>query len=110
MATRAERAGEGWRLTGRKAVVVNAPAADHILVSARTDEGRDGPEGLSVFLVARGAADLRPYPLVGGGAAAEVTLDGTPAVLVGPEGGRGGRHRPPRRRARRWRCPPKRWD
>ena len=87
VATRAEREGNGWRLTGRKAVVVNAPAADHLLVSARTGEMGDGPEGLSVFLVARGAADLRPYPLVGGGTAAEVTLDGTPAVLVGPEGG-----------------------
>ena len=97
--TRAERAGDGWRLTGRKAVVVNAPAADHILVTARTggavdggvdggvDGAVDGAAGLSLFLVDRGAADLRPYPLVGGGAAAEVTLEATPATLVGPEGG-----------------------
>lgn len=66
-------------LTGRKAVVMNAEAADHLIVSAR-----DG-DGIGLFLVDRGAPglDLQGYPLLAGGRAAEVTLDGTPAVPLG---------------------------
>lgn len=59
-------------LTGRKAVVVNAEAADHLIVSARE------ADGISLVLVPAGAEGLsmRGYPLLAGGRAAEVTLDG----------------------------------
>ncbi len=85
----AAKAGDGYALTGRKAVVVNAPAAEHLLVSARTSGKAADESGISLFLVPAGAAGLRlrSYPLVGGGQAAEVTLDNVPAELVGPEGG-----------------------
>lgn len=86
----ARRDGDAWVLEGRKAVVVNAPAADHILLSARTDgEARD-EDGISLFLAPGDALSMRPYPLVGGGRGAELTLDGLRLpgdALVGPEGG-----------------------
>jgi alkylation response protein AidB-like acyl-CoA dehydrogenase len=64
----------GGKLTGRKAVVMNAEAADHLIVSAR--HGDD----IALYLVARDAPGLevRGYPLLAGGRAAEVTLDATP--------------------------------
>ncbi len=85
----AEKAGEGYEITGRKAVVVNAPAANHLLVTARTSGKASAENGISLFLVAADAAGLRlrNYPLVGGGQASEVVLDKVPATLVGPEGG-----------------------
>ncbi|MEL0438104.1 acyl-CoA dehydrogenase family protein [Phycobacter sp. K97] len=65
-------------LRGRKAVVVNAEAADHLLVSARESGAVDATDGISLFLVPRDAAglSLRGYALLAGGRAAEVDLDG----------------------------------
>ncbi|MFO6465157.1 acyl-CoA dehydrogenase family protein [Jannaschia sp. KMU-145] len=76
VATKATPDGDGWRLDGRKAVVVNAPAADRVLVTAR-----DG-DRIGLYEVAPSTLDLRAYPLVGGGMAAEVTLDGAPATRL----------------------------
>lgn len=80
--TRAERSGEGWTLTGRKAVVRDAEGAGALLVSAQT------PGGLSLFLVPADAAGLsiQGYPCIDGGRAAEVRLDGVPAELLGSDG------------------------
>ncbi|MEL6618451.1 MAG: acyl-CoA dehydrogenase [Pseudomonadota bacterium] len=66
-------------LTGRKAVVMNAEAADHLVVS-----GRDG-DAIGLYRVDRGASglDIQGYPLLAGGRAAEVTLDKTPAEPLG---------------------------
>lgn len=74
--TRAEQAGDGWRLSGRKSVVYGAPAADTLLVAARHDGG------LGVFAVAAADSTLSTYGLIDGGGAAEVFLDATPARLV----------------------------
>ena len=65
-------------LNGRKAVVVNAEAADHLIVSARESGSAADKDGISLFLVAKDAAGLtmRGYPMLAGGRAAEVTLDG----------------------------------
>ncbi|WP_299651787.1 acyl-CoA dehydrogenase family protein [uncultured Tateyamaria sp.] len=67
------------KLTGRKAVVMNAEAADHLIVSAK-----DG-DGIALYLVDKGAAglDIQGYPLLAGGRAAEVTLDNTPGDPLG---------------------------
>jgi len=64
-------------LNGRKAVVVNAEAAGHLIVSARESGAADDPSGISLFLVPAGTPGLsmRGYPLFSGGRAAEVTLD-----------------------------------
>ena len=64
-------------LNGRKAVVINAEAADHLIVSARESGDAHDSDGISLFLVPADAKglSLRGYPLLAGGRAAEVTLD-----------------------------------
>ncbi|WP_415919755.1 acyl-CoA dehydrogenase family protein [Tateyamaria sp. SN6-1] len=72
---------QGDALTGRKAVVMHAEAADHLVVSAR-----DGAE-IAFYLVARDAPGLevRDYPLLAGGRAAEVAFEATPATRLGTD-------------------------
>jgi alkylation response protein AidB-like acyl-CoA dehydrogenase len=52
IAMRAERAGNGFRLTGRKQFVVQGASADFFVVAARAEEG------LTLFLVEKAAAGL----------------------------------------------------
>lgn len=83
--------GQIGTLNGRKAVVMNAEAADHLIVSARESGAVDDPDGLSLFLVPKDAPGLtiRGYPVISGGRAAEVALDDVPvseAQRVGPAG------------------------
>ncbi|WP_299617861.1 acyl-CoA dehydrogenase family protein [uncultured Tateyamaria sp.] len=68
----------GGTLTGRKAVVMNAEAADHLIVSATNGDA------IGLYLVAKGATGLevQGYPLLAGGRAAEVTLDNTPGEAL----------------------------
>ena len=84
VAARAERDGAGYRLTGAKSVVFNAPAADLVAVSARTaGAGRDR-EGITVFLLGSDTPGLRVrgYRTMDGMRAGEVDLD---RVRAGPE-------------------------
>src|SRR5579875_3154212 len=78
VATRAERSGEGWRLSGEKTHVLDGHVADWLVVSARADEG------ITLFLVPRGAPGLAAERLwrVDGRGAARLRLDG---VAVGRE-------------------------
>ena len=57
MTTRAEPDGEGWRITGRKTFISNAPVADLLIVFARTTPGT-GPTGITAFLLERGAPGM----------------------------------------------------
>jgi alkylation response protein AidB-like acyl-CoA dehydrogenase len=77
VATTARSDGDDIVLSGRKAVVVNAEAADHLIVSAREAGGVADCDGISLFLVPRDATGLTltGYPLISGGRAAEVVLD-----------------------------------
>lgn len=50
LSTRAERDGEGYRITGEKAYISNAPDADVATVFARTTEGA-GARGVTAFVV-----------------------------------------------------------
>lgn len=77
VSTRAEAADGGFLLTGRKAVVHNAEAADFFVVSARESGAVADESGISLFVVPRAAAGLalRPYRTVDGLRAAEVALD-----------------------------------
>lgn len=89
--TTAVRDGDSFVLNGRKAVVVNAPAADHILVSARTSGEAADKDGVSLFLVPASTPGmtLRSYPLVSGGQAAEILLEDIrlgDEALLGDEG------------------------
>ena len=91
VSTRAVRQGDGWVLSGAKAVVLQAEHAQLLLVSARTSGTDDSKEGISLFLVPGEAAGLtvRGYGRIDGGRAAEVTLDGVSLgadALLGVEG------------------------
>jgi alkylation response protein AidB-like acyl-CoA dehydrogenase len=86
VATRAMRNGDGWVLTGIKAVVPQIEAAEDVLVSARID-GEPGDEsGIGLFLVDKAAAGLRGYPMIDGGRGGELTLNATPATLITEDG------------------------
>lgn len=76
VATEARRNGDGWVLSGRKAVVTNGGDADWLVVSARTSGKVGEQDGISLFLVPRDAdgLTLRDYPLAGGGRGAEIDL------------------------------------
>ena len=86
--TTAQQSGDGWTISGTKAVIAFAAQADQILVTARTAGAPGDSDGVSTFLVDRDAPGLsiRDYALVSGGRAGEVTLADTPAQLVGEAG------------------------
>jgi alkylation response protein AidB-like acyl-CoA dehydrogenase len=87
--TAAKKSGSGWELTGKKSVVLGAPAATQLVVSARTSGKADAEKGISLFLVdPKGkGVKLRDYGTVDGYAAGEVSLDGVAGELLGKEGG-----------------------
>ncbi|MFI5216734.1 MAG: acyl-CoA dehydrogenase family protein [Candidatus Limnocylindria bacterium] len=58
VATKAERAGEGWRLAGEKIQVEAGASADAIIVSARTAGAERDAAGITLFLVPRDAKGL----------------------------------------------------
>jgi len=60
---RAERGGNGYRLNGSKRVVVGAPWADRLIVSARTAGGQRDRRGISLFIVdkSQSGIDCRGY-------------------------------------------------
>ncbi len=60
VATRAEREGGRFRLTGEKIQVLDGTSADALVVTARVAGAEDDPEGLGLFLVPRDAPGLRP--------------------------------------------------
>jgi len=91
VATTARAEGDGYVLEGRKSVVYGAPAADALLVTARTSGGRGDEAGVSLFLTPKDVPGLtlRDYPTVDGFRASEVTLAGVrlPAsALLGTRG------------------------
>ena len=90
--TKAARSDNGWILSGHKAVVLGGDCADIFIVSARTSGNTTDQDGISLFLVERGAPglEIRGYANVDGTRAAEVTLEGvhvSAGELLGPEGG-----------------------
>lgn len=92
VATTAKADGAGYVLSGHKAVVVAAPYATHLLVSARTGGDRTERAGISLFLVEAGANGVvrRDYPCVDGYMASEVYLENVKVgkdALLGAEGG-----------------------
>jgi alkylation response protein AidB-like acyl-CoA dehydrogenase len=91
VSTSARHGGAGWVLAGRKAVVLHAPAADLLLVTARTSGAPDAEAGLSVFAVPAGSPGVKliPYPTIDGQRAADVELAGVALpgdALLGQEG------------------------
>lgn len=84
VSTTAKKAGAGWALNGHKAVVIGAPQADYLLVSARTGGGQRDAKGVSLFLLAKSAKGVstRDYPTMDGSRAAEAYFEN---VSVGAE-------------------------
>jgi pimeloyl-CoA dehydrogenase small subunit len=92
VATKAEKAGAGYKLNGMKGVVFGAPAADKIVVSARTSGGARDADGITLFVVDKGQSgvSVRGYPTADGLRAGEVTLENVEVggdAVVGSVGG-----------------------
>ncbi len=93
VATSARRDGAGYVLSGRKAAVLNGATADTLVVSARTAGARRDAQGLTLFLIERGAkgVSLTDYRTIDGLRAADLVLDavriGADAVLGPVDGG-----------------------
>ena len=90
--TTAKKDGSGYVLNGHKAVVVGAPFATHLVVTARTGGAQRDTGGVSVFLVDKSLPGIvtRDYPTVDGNRASEVYFENVsiPAdALIGEEGG-----------------------
>ena len=75
---------DGYCINGSKAVVLNAPSADLLIVSARTSGSQSDASGITIFLVEAGAdgVAMRSYPTVDGLRAAEITFDNVRAKAV----------------------------
>ena len=81
VAAQAKKAAGGWAITGEKFVVLGAPAADKLVVSANTDKG------VSLFLVEKNAVEAKAYVTLDEQRAGDLVLSGTPGELIGTEGG-----------------------
>ncbi|MBI5941801.1 MAG: acyl-CoA dehydrogenase family protein [Caulobacterales bacterium] len=89
--TTARKDGAGYVLNGHKAVVIGAPWATHLIVTARTGGGQRDESGVSVFIVEKGAKGVvtRDYPTVDGQRASEVYFENVSVgadALIGAEG------------------------
>lgn len=78
IAMRAERAGNGFRLSGAKQFVTHGHVADLLIVAARTAGSDDEAEGVTLFAVPADAAGLTATPerLADSSIAARLTFDG----------------------------------
>lgn len=78
IATKAEKSGNGFKLTGKKQFVVQGASADALIVAARTAGAPGETDGITLFAVDKNAANmsLDNTRLVDSSMAAHVTLDG----------------------------------
>ncbi|MGW1076881.1 acyl-CoA dehydrogenase family protein [Streptomyces sp. NPDC002537] len=83
LALRAEPDGPGWRLTGEKRWISNAPEADLYAVFARTGPEGGRARGITAFLVPAGRAGLggEPLDMLASHPVGALAFDGVP---VGP--------------------------
>jgi alkylation response protein AidB-like acyl-CoA dehydrogenase len=94
IALKAERAGNGFRLTGRKDFVVHGATADALIVAARTSGADSDADGITLFAVPRDAAGIghNAVRLVDSAMASHVTFEGVEvdggAVIGDVDGGR----------------------
>lgn len=89
--TSAKADGDGYVLNGTKAVVVAAPWASKLIVSARISGEQRDSDGLGLFIVEKSAAGVstQDYPTVDGNRASEVTLENVAVAadaLIGEAG------------------------
>ena len=91
VSTTAKASGSNYVLNGHKAVVIGAPWATHLMVTARTSGGRFDESGISVFIVPKDAAGIstRDYPTMDGFRASEVYFENVEVsgdAMIGAEG------------------------
>ena len=72
---KAERRGNGFLLNGAKQFVVHGNSADMVLTVARTAGSPGEPEGLTLFAVAKGTAEIESVTLADGSKAARIKFD-----------------------------------
>ncbi|SPP97621.1 acyl-CoA dehydrogenase family protein [Bradyrhizobium vignae] len=86
--TTARREGNDYVLSGTKTMVIAAPWADYLIVSARTSGDDRDRAGVSLFVVDRRAAglDLQSFKTIDGRRAAEISLREVRGQLLGREG------------------------
>jgi pimeloyl-CoA dehydrogenase small subunit len=77
LTTTAKKQGASYLLNGQKTVVLGAPFADALIVTARTAGAQRDEKGVSVFLIDKHAKGIatRDYPTNDGLRAAEVTFE-----------------------------------
>ena len=75
--TTATADGDGYVLNGYKAVVLNGPRADFLVVSARTSGEQRDEDGVSLFVMDAATAGIsrRDYPTVDAFRASEITFE-----------------------------------
>jgi alkylation response protein AidB-like acyl-CoA dehydrogenase len=88
VATAAKRQGDCYVLNGLKSVVLGAPWADQLVVTARTGGDTREEKGVSVFLVEKSAKGLsaQDYAAMSGLRASDIVFENTQARLIGEEG------------------------
>ncbi len=92
--TRAEKSGNGFRLSGQKDFVVHGASADMLVVAARTSGSDDDADGLTLFAVPKDAAGIShdAVRLVDSSMATHTKFDGVEldgdAVIGEVDGGR----------------------
>jgi pimeloyl-CoA dehydrogenase small subunit len=77
LTTTAKKQGSGYVINGYKAVVLGAPWADTLIVSARTAGVQRDEKGVTVFVVDKKSKGIstRDYPTIDGLRASEVTFE-----------------------------------
>ena len=92
--TKAEKSGNGFKLTGSKSFVVHGTSADMIVVAARTSGSDEDEDGLTMFAVPKDAPNMTqdPVRLVDSSVATHIQFDGVEldgdAVIGEVDGGR----------------------
>lgn len=77
LTTMARKRGGDYVLSGQKAVVIGAPFADSLIITARTSGGRRDANGVSLFLVDARAKGIsrRDYPTMDGLQASDIAFE-----------------------------------
>jgi alkylation response protein AidB-like acyl-CoA dehydrogenase len=85
IALKAEKAGDGYKLTGKKTFVIDGDAADLLIVAARTSGKPGETAGITMFLVDPTAAGVsrKHLALADSRGAAEITFDGAAGEVLG---------------------------
>ena len=90
VATKVEKSGEGYRVTGSKKFVLDGHVANKIVVVGRSSGSTGDRDGLSLVLVDREASGVNVTRTIMADSrnAANIEFEGAPGILLGSEGNR----------------------